>query len=111
MTHNNRFHTSSHRPTAAKEEIKEEVENPITVFKKIYNEQQEQIANLTLMIREQLPNAVRMTINTLVINRVHCRDRIRSMLNAGVEKSSDFLWNIQMRYNYRELTTPKELDR
>ena len=62
---------------------------------------------LTLMIREQLSNSVRLSVNTLIINRVHNRDIIRNMLNSGIDKSTDFLWNIHMRYEWSELHLPK----
>ena len=54
------------------------------------------------MIRDQLTVCVRQRTNTLIINRVHCRDILRNMVNSGVDKASDFLWNIQMRHNYTE---------
>ena len=75
-------------------------------FKAIYTELQMQITQLTLMIRDQLTNSIRMTVNTLIINRVHSRDIIRNMLNAGIDKSSDFLWNIHMRYEWVEKFLP-----
>lgn len=63
------------------------------------------------MIREQLTNSVRLSINTLIINRVHSRDVIKNMLQAGIEKASDFLWNIQMRYDFVEQVSIEEEDR
>ena len=63
------------------------------------------------MIREQLTNSVRQCINTLIINRVHSRDIIKNMINAGVDKSSDFLWNIHMRYQFHERVSVEEEDK
>jgi len=45
---------------------------------------------------------MRQRINSLVINRVHCRDVIRNMIKHGIDKSSDFLWKIHMKTIYSE---------
>lgn len=45
---------------------------------------------------------MRERLNSLIINRVHSRDVIKNMLDHSIEKSTDFLWSIQLKYVYQE---------
>ena len=39
-------------------------------------------------------------MNSLIINRVSQRDSVKSMIDAGLQTSSEFLWKIYMKCNY-----------
>ena len=56
-----------------------------------------QIDQLSGMILEQLSDTKRTTLNSLIINRVHCRDVIQNMTDHGVEHSTNFLQKVQMK--------------
>ena len=49
----------------------------------------------------------RQSVNSLIINRVNSRDSVKNMIDAGIQKSSEFLWKIYMKYNYIERRTPR----
>ena len=53
-----------------------------------------QINMLSNMILEQLSDSRRTTLNSLIINRVHCRDVITNMVDHGVQHSSSFLQKV-----------------
>ncbi len=43
----------------------------------------------------------RTTITSLLTNRVHARDTLKHMIESDVRYSSDFLWKLQMKYDYK----------
>ena len=45
---------------------------------------------------------MRQTVNTLVINRVHDRDITQNMLDSNIDKATDFLWTVHIRYEWQE---------
>ena len=44
----------------------------------------------------------RQSVNSLIINRVSCRDSVKKMIDTGLQNANDFLWKIYMKYNYVE---------
>ena len=42
----------------------------------------------------------RQSVNSLIINRVHKRDSLKAMIDAGLQRSSEFLWKIFMKYTH-----------
>lgn len=107
-THHNAF--GKQRTTAKRHQVgdTERGAAPAQQFRKIHAALEGQVRALSNMIRDQLPNSVRLTINTLIINRVHSRDTVRNMIDAGIERSSDFLWKIQMRHALTEHRPPAD---
>ena len=60
-----------------------------------------EIETLTRMIRSKLDYNTRTTISSLLTNRVHDRDTIKHMITSDVRYSTDFLWKINMKYEYK----------
>ena len=68
------------------------------------------------MIRSKLDYNTRTTISSLLTNRVYARDTIKHMIESDVRYSTDFLWKINMKYDYklqsnRSNTLHKEMNR
>ena len=54
------------------------------------------------MVREKLPELLRLTLGTLIIILVHCRDTIEMLARKRVYGINDFEWISQLRYSYHE---------
>ena len=52
------------------------------------------------MIRSKLDYNARTTITSLLTNRVHARDTLKLMIDSDIRYSTDFLWNVLMKYEY-----------
>ena len=39
---------------------------------------------------------------SLIINKVYSRDKVKRMINDGVQSSNEFLWKIYLQYDYTE---------
>ncbi len=44
----------------------------------------------------------RQSIMSLIINKVYSRDKVKRMINDGVQSSNEFLWKIYLQYDYVE---------
>lgn len=60
-----------------------------------------EIETLTRMIRSKLDYNTRTTISSLLTNRVYARDTIKHMIESDIRYSTDFLWKINMKYDYK----------
>jgi dynein heavy chain len=54
------------------------------------------------MVREKLPELLRLTLGTLIIINVHCRDIIESLARKRVYGVDEFEWISQLRYYFFE---------
>lgn len=52
------------------------------------------------MIRNKQDHNTRITICSLLTNKVHTRDSIKEMINSDITYSTDFLWQVYMKYKY-----------
>lgn len=53
------------------------------------------------MIRTKIEYNLRITITSLLTNRVHARDTLKHMIESDVRYTTDFLWNVYMKYEYQ----------
>ena len=60
-----------------------------------------EIETLTKMIRTKLDYNTRIIISSCLTNRVHARDTIKHMIESEVRYSTDFLWKLKMKYEYK----------
>ena len=85
-------------PTIYKKHSKKYVEAVTEHLRQLLADMYGQIDELTSLILEQLNNSRRITLNSLIIQRVHCRDIIINMLDNGVQNSTDFLFKVQIKF-------------
>lgn len=69
---------------------------------KIFRQSQAQLAQIVNMVREKLPDLLRLTLGTLIIINVHCRDIIETLARKKVYGIDEFEWISQLRYYYNE---------
>ncbi|KNC54636.1 dynein heavy chain 2 [Thecamonas trahens ATCC 50062] len=62
----------------------------------------QQIDELTMMVRSELPKLVRKTISPLIILDVHARDVTARLAEAHVDSVTDFEWMSQMRQYWED---------
>lgn len=79
-------------------------------FEQLMGEINMQIELLTELVQEQLPVSKRTTYISLIINRVHHRDVIDSMRREGIEKSTDFLCKVQIKFILIEQVSTKRIN-
>ncbi|OHT12762.1 Dynein heavy chain family protein [Tritrichomonas foetus] len=59
---------------------------------------------LTSMVRQQLSHTLRQVISCLLINEVHNRDIISSLIKQEVTDPDSFKWQVQLRYYWEDET-------
>jgi hypothetical protein len=59
-----------------------------------------EIETLTMMVRTKLDQNTRISICSLLTNRVHARDTIKSMMETDARYAKDFQWKLFMKYEY-----------
>ena len=94
-------------PTIYKKHTKRHVEAVTEQLRQLLANIYEQIDELTSLILEQLNNSRRTTLNSLIIQRVHCRDIIINMLDNGVQNSTDFLFKVQIKFFLQQNLSPE----
>ena len=52
------------------------------------------------MVREKMPDLLRLTLSSLIVQNVHSRDLIENLARKRIHKLDDFEWICQMRYYY-----------
>jgi dynein heavy chain len=63
-----------------------------------YEQIQQQLADMVLLIRRGLNSNQRTTVGALAVIDVHARDVMQAMGDAGVSSGTDFDWQSQMRF-------------
>ncbi|KAK8888098.1 hypothetical protein M9Y10_039159 [Tritrichomonas musculus] len=64
----------------------------------------ENLEQLTAQIRQPLSLSIRQVISCLLINEVHNRDIINSLIKDDVTDPDDFKWQVQLRYYWEDDT-------
>ena len=64
--------------------------------------QKEQLSAMVLLVRGDLPGAVRNQVGALAVIDVHARDVMIRLTKERVSDISDFTWTSQLRYYWRE---------
>jgi hypothetical protein len=59
-----------------------------------------EIETLTRLIRTKLDTNVRISICSLLTNRVHARDTLKNMVETDTRYAQDFSWKLFMKYEY-----------
>ena len=71
-------------------------------LKDVYFHINDQILQLSHLIRQTMAASKRQSVMSLIINRVYCRDKVKRMLQQGIESANEFLWKIYVQYDYVE---------
>lgn len=70
-------------------------------LKDVVHQIQFEIETLTKMIRMKMDHNTRTTICSLLTNRVHARESVKTMIESDVKYSTEFLWKVFMKYIYQ----------
>lgn len=60
------------------------------------------LLDLTDLVRGQLSNQDRMTLGALITIDVHARDVIQELVEAKIQRTTDFEWVSRLRYYWRD---------
>lgn len=55
------------------------------------------------MVRDKLPNLLRLTLSSLIVIEVHAKDVVESLIRSNIEKVDDFDWICHLRYYYKTI--------
>eukprot|EP00879_Flechtneria_rotunda_P033567 GHRR01037192.1.p1 GENE.GHRR01037192.1~~GHRR01037192.1.p1 ORF type:complete len:217 (+),score=61.07 GHRR01037192.1:316-966(+) len=60
------------------------------------------LMDLTDLVQGQLTNAERLTLGALITMDVHARDVVQELVDAGLQRVTDFEWVSRLRYYWRD---------
>lgn len=52
------------------------------------------------MVRDRMPDLLRLTLSSLIVQMVHARDLIENLARKRTKNVNDFEWICQMRYYF-----------
>jgi dynein heavy chain len=56
------------------------------------------LVDIVDMVRSDIPNLVRQTLEALIVIFVHNKDTVMELKDLGIEREDDFDWQVQLRY-------------
>ncbi|KAK3257150.1 hypothetical protein CYMTET_33753, partial [Cymbomonas tetramitiformis] len=75
---------------------------PAGQLPQFYQNNVDQLVDLTRLVRGKLTGGERMTLGALIVIDVHARDVVQRLIDANVKACSDFDWVAQLRYYWRD---------
>lgn len=75
--------------------IRKNTLSEVSMFEQIL---QQQIEDIVIMVRGELPTQTRVTLKALIVIDVHARDVVRSLISKQVSNVDEFDWTAQLRY-------------
>ena len=61
-------------------------------MKTYFSKCQHQLDEIVNLVRNDLPNLMRMTLGSLIVIDVHAKDTLEALINEGVTSIDDFSW-------------------
>ena len=69
---------------------------------KLFKLSEAQLGQVVNLVRDEMPELLRITLSSLIVMMVHARDLIEHLVRKKVRNIDDFEWICQMRYYYIE---------
>jgi dynein heavy chain, axonemal len=64
----------------------------------LYHLKYRQLETIVKMVREKMPELMRMTLSTLIVTEVHARDIVENLARENTKSKEDFNWVNKMRF-------------
>ena len=78
----------------------EESLNSYSMIVKLHQQSQAQLNQIVNLVREKMPELLRLTLSSLIVQNVHSRDLVEQLARKRVTDLEDFEWISQLRYYY-----------